>query len=116
METPTKTERATIFVGREGQVESYQLLIDKKYFAVDYDGSIDRELFFDVLSDGFVEKLLQENKDMALGTVNGVRINLQTYRLEKISRLEHKLIAELGHKIITKYMQIRQVTPASTLN
>ena len=108
--------RATIFLGREGRVESYQLIVDNDYFAVEYDGSIERELFFDAVSDGFVEKLLEKNKDLELGTINGVRLNLETHRTERISKLEQELIAQLGHKIITKYAQLRPVIPASMLN
>lgn len=101
-------DRAIIMIGREGKVESYQLLIDCNYISTSYDGSSERELFFDDLSDNFVRRLLEEShRKLVIGTFNGHRINPETGEPETVSKLEDELVAQLGEKIKAKYLRVR---------
>ena len=100
-------DRAIIFVGREGRTEHYQLLIDCDYLSSSYNGSSERELFFEDLSDNFVRRLLEENKMLEIGTFNGHRINPETGEHETVSKLEEGIIAQLGEKIKLKYISVR---------
>lgn len=105
-----------IFVGREGRTESYQLLIDCSYIPVSYEGSPEREIFFESLSKIFVRRLLEENKNLEIRTFNGLRINPETGEYERILKLDEMFVNQLGYKIINRYARVRQIIPAPSLN
>lgn len=109
-------DRAMIFVGREGRIENYQLLIDYNCASAYYDGSCARELFYEGLSAKFVKRLLKENRVLEVAIFNGLRINTGTGGPERVSKLEDDFVAQLGEKIRIKYARVRQAIPAPSWN
>lgn len=102
-------KKALILTGKEKTtervVESYQLLIDCSYISTFYEGSGERILFFEELSDTFVRRMLEENSPLEVGVYNGLRINTQTGCHERISKLEEELVGYLSEMISTKLKQ-----------
>jgi hypothetical protein len=109
-------ERARIFVGREGKIESYQLLADCNYLSASYDGSSDRRSFFEELSRLFIETIINVNRNLEVGTQNGWKMDLKAKKLIRISPLEEEFVAQLGEQIRKESMSKKQFMPAPSLN
>ncbi len=115
-------DRAVIFTGKEeteqGRVESYQLMIGCKYISACYDGSDDRVLFLEEVSDNFVDMILRERHSLEVGVFNGFKINPQTERHGIIPKLEEALVSYFSERVCTKLKQSRfgMTIPASFRN
>jgi len=102
-------DKAIIFTGKEetlqGRVENYQLIIGCKYISAIYDGSSERGPFFEEVSDSFVDMVLRERHSLVVGTFNGLKINSQTGRPERIPELEEALVSYFSERVCTKLKQ-----------
>jgi hypothetical protein len=85
-----------------GRVESYQLLIDREYMTAVFDGSAGRAAFLDDVSDAFVGRLLDIQYPFVLGVYNGLRINPETNRNERIPQLEESKVDEFSVSVREK--------------
>ena len=110
------TNRAIIFMGKLDGIEYYELLTGLRTLSTTYNGSSDREGFFEALSDRVVQRLSEHPELTEVTSGNGYRINPETHKLEKISKLEQEIVAQLNHKIVTKSMQTRPGIPGTMLN
>ncbi len=102
-------EKALILVGEEetpqGRIENYQLLIDCEYISAQYDGSSERTSFLDEVSDTFVSRILKQMSPLEVGIYNGLKINPQTGRNERIPKLGEELVAQLTELVTNNLMQ-----------
>ncbi|MFZ5955582.1 MAG: hypothetical protein ACOYT4_04080 [Nanoarchaeota archaeon] len=98
-------EKALILIGKIEENESYQLLIGLKYTSIIYYNSVERERFYEELSDIFAKKLLQEHSQLELGLINGLMINSETGNKEKIEKLEDIFANQLSQFMHRKIKQ-----------
>ena len=98
-------EKMLILTGRVDNKESYQLLINCNYISGIYDNTEEREKFYDELSNAFVERILQEKLQLELGVFNGLRINPETGRNERIPRLDNLFVNQFAHLVCEKIKQ-----------
>ncbi len=113
-------EKAVIFLGVRGNVESYQLLVDTTFDGVEFDRSKHpesvRDGFYDMAIDFFVGSLLETKRNFVVGVMNGRRINPESKKLEIIGALNSDLAAEFGKRLCDRYMQFKPAIPASMMN
>ena len=109
-------DKTRILVGRKENKEIYQLLTGLDYISVVYDGVRDRELFFDDLSNGLVDKLLQQKGSYELSTFNGLVINPDTGRYEKTLKLDDNILAILRQQVFDKFTRSQMAVPAVSNN
>ena len=98
-------ERAVILTGKTRGVESYQLMVDCSYISASYDGSSQRETFYEEISTAFVKRILEEAPPLELGVFNGLRINPETEHGERIPKLEEQLVAQFSESVCSKLSQ-----------
>lgn len=83
-------------------LENYQLLIGCNYIGYKYEhnnNESQREEFYDVLSKRFAEKIIDKGSGGLMGVVNGMKINPETKKHEKIQKLERNLAEQFSEKI-----------------
>lgn len=98
-------ERAYLFVSNESGTENYQLLIDCEYISTNYDQTVERNQFFEEISNIFAQKILEVKYPVVFGILNGHKINLQTDKLEKLPKLEEMLEKQIAELICCKLIQ-----------
>jgi len=112
-------ERAIIFTGKEEtpkRIESYQLLIGCNYIYTSYDFSTERNLFFEKVSDDFARRIEEEVIPLEVGVFNGLRINPETGKNERIPKLEEELVEQLMERVSSKLMQTGRRIPVPSRN
>lgn len=95
-------ERAIIFFGKENRNENYQLLIGINYFSAVYDGSIERKLFYESLSERFAAEFIKSPEWKNLVGRNGKRINVKTGKIEEVGKLEESLVKAFNDEVTLK--------------
>ena len=97
-------EKAILLTGRiDLKQESYQLLINVNYLSYFYDGSIERKLFYNEVSDDFVQRIMAEKRTpLQVGVSNGFRINPKTGTCERLGRLEESLLSQFSKMVYEK--------------
>lgn len=95
-------EKALILTGKVDDNESYQLLVGCSYISGVYDHCKERDEFYDELSDTFVGRILQEGSSLELGVFNGLRINPETGKNEKIQKLEDIFVGQFSQLVCEK--------------
>lgn len=101
-------EKAIIMTGKINSTESYQLLVGLDYVGAEFSGSSNREEFYDELSTAFVERIFKNKSDdsvLEVGATNGLRINPETIRSEKIEPLEVNLAEQFSELVCKKLIQ-----------
>ncbi len=109
-------EKVMILTGLEEnlqkRIEIYQLLINCNFIHTSYDGSSDRDLFFEEIGDAFTSSILERiakgGPSVVIGTVNGLWINPETKNHEPIPKLEEEYVTQVSRLINDKVMKFRK--------
>ena len=89
-------EKAVLLVGQlPDNHENYQLLVGLSYVTAIYDGTNDREDFFDEVGEVFAQKLEEGESSLELVAYNGMRINMETSNNERIPEINQGLVYQL---------------------
>lgn len=93
-------ERAILIVGKnpDGK-ENYQLLIGTEFQTVEFDGTMERNDFYQQVAEEFSRLIVETRKELDLGIVNGNRIVHETGKYEKISKLEDNLARQFSDTV-----------------
>jgi hypothetical protein len=99
-------EEVALLMGRKsakpGSVEIYQLKIGKIYALVDYDGSEERGVFYSILSDDFVSRIIDKGYPSQIRVLNGYGLNRNTGLQETLPRLEDNLAETFSELFVNK--------------
>ena len=109
-----------MLTGRIDDRESYQLLVGLDYVHSNFDNTFDRAEFYDKVSDAFVKEILQKSREhpmLKLSVINGLRINSETGRNERIAPLEDALVEQFSEIVCKKLKHAPiQTMPACIVN
>ena len=99
-----------LFFGKQEGLESYQIIANRKYRTASFRGFSNRELFFDKVTDYFVQFLMQQQDEQRIYFFNGRRFNIGESKIQTIAELEGSLAMVFHNLVLSKYKLLRRLT------